>query len=186
MPGWKRSVLRSVRLPAELEEIIAKDAEAKGLSVNALVASILTKYSRWDRYADKFGLVTITRVGLQAMIEALDEESSARVAREAGAHNPKEMTLFWFKKPNLDTFLSYLDIMCRYAGIGEYELEMDGRNCTILFHHGLGLNVSKYHGYFFTEAIREIVGVPVRTEAGRNTLVLKFQKPPGQQARDFT
>ena len=177
MPGWKKTVLRSFRLPAELEEIIAKDAEAKGLSVNALVASILTKYSQWDRYADKFGLVTITRAGLRAMIEGLDEESAEKVARETGAQNPREMTLFWFKKHSLDTFLSYLNIMCRYGRVGEYEVEMDGRNCTILFHHGLGLNVSKYHGYFFTEAIREIVGVPVRTEAGRNTLVLRFQKP---------
>ncbi len=71
MPGWKKTVLRSIRIPEELEEIIAKDAEAKGLSVNALVASILTKYSQWDRYADKFGLVTITRVGLRSMIEGL-------------------------------------------------------------------------------------------------------------------
>src|SRR5712692_3770915 len=177
MPGWKKTVLRSIRIPEELEEILAKDAEAKGLSVNALVASILTKYSQWDRYADKFGLVTITRAGLRAMIEGLDDDSAERLAKETGSQNPREMTLFWFKKHSLDTFLSYLNIMCRYGRIGEYELEMDGRNCTILFHHGLGLNVSKYHGYFFTEAIREIVGVPVRTEAGRNTLVLRFQKP---------
>jgi hypothetical protein len=177
MPGWKKTVLRSIRLPTELEDRIAKDAEARGLSVNALVTSILTKYSEWDRYADKFGLVTITRAGLRTMIDGLDEESAQRIARETGSQNPREMTLFWFKKHNFDTFLSYLNIICRYGRIGEYEVEMDGRNCTILFHHGLGLNVSKYHGYFFTEAIREIVGVPVKTEAGRNTLVLKFQRP---------
>jgi hypothetical protein len=176
MPGWKKTVLRSIRLPTELEEILSTDAEAKGVSVNALVSSILTKYSQWDRYAEKFGMVTITRTGLRTMIEAFDEETASRVAKEVGAHNPKEMTLFWFRKPNLDTFLSYLNIMCRYGGIGEYELEMDGKNCTILFHHGLGLNVSTYLGHFFTEAIREIVGVASRTEAGRNTLVLKFQK----------
>ncbi len=177
MPGWKKTVLRSIRIPTELEEVLSKDAEAKGLSVNALVSSILTKYSQWDRYAEKFGMVTITRTGLRAMIEALDEEAAAKLARETGGHNPKEVTLFWFRKPNLETFLSYLNIMCRYGGIGEYELEMDGKNCTILFHHSLGLNVSKYYGHFFTEAIREIVGVAPRTEAGRNTLVLKFQKP---------
>jgi len=177
MPGWKKTVLRSIRIPEELEKILAKDAETKGLSVNALVASILTKYSQWDRYADKFGLVTISRVGLRSMIEGLDEESAIRVARETGGQNPRQMTMFWFKKTNLDSFQSYLDIICRYGGIGQYELEMDSRNCTILYHHGLGLNVSKYLGYFFTEAIREIVGVAAKTEAGRNTLVLRFQKP---------
>ncbi len=177
MPGWKKTVLRSIRIPADLEQVLAKDANTKGLSVNALVASILTKYSEWDRYADKFGLVTITRVGLRTMIEGMGEESAARVARETGGQNPQEMTMFWFKKPNFDTFLSYLNIICRYGGNGQYELEMDGRDCTILFHHGLGINVSKYLGYFFTEAIRDIVGASAKTETGRNTLVLKFQKP---------
>ncbi len=177
MPGWKKTVLRSIRIPAELEEILATDAEAKGLSVNAIVASILTKYSQWDRYADKFGLVTITRVGLRSMIEGLDEESAARVARETGGQNPREMTMFWFKKSNLDTFLSYLNIICRYGGIGQYEVEMDARNCTILYHHGLGLNVSKYLSTFFTEAIKAIVGATAKSEAGRNSLVLRFQKP---------
>ena len=35
--------------------------------------------------------------------------------------------------------------------------------------------MSKYLSYFFTEATMEIVGAAVKTEAGRNTLVLRFQ-----------
>ncbi len=177
MPGWKKTVLRSVRIPQELEEVLSKDAEVKGLSVNALVSTILTKYAQWDRYAEKFGLVTITRTGLRALVDSLDEETMVRLAEEMGSLNPREMTMFWFKKLSLDTFFSYLNLICRYGRIGEYEVEMEGRNCTILLHHGLGPNMSQWLGHFYTQAIREIVGVVPKAEVGRSSLVLKFEKP---------
>jgi len=174
---WTKTVLRSVRLPKQLEEILSKDAKAKGLSVNALVSTILTKYAEWDRFAEKFGFVTITRTGFRAIHDALDKDTLVKLAVELGSQNPREMTLFWFKKLNFETFLSYLNLICRYGRVGEYELEMDGKNCTILFHHGLGFNVSHYIGHFLTEAVRAIVHVVPTTEVGRNSLVLKFERP---------
>ena len=174
---WNKTVLRSVRLRQELEEILARDARAKGLSVNALVSTILTKYAEWDRFAEKFGFVTITRTGFRGIHDALDEKTLVKLAEEMGSQNPREMTLFWFKKLSFEAFLSYLNLICRYGRVGEYELEMEGRNCTILFHHGLGPNVSSYIGHFLTEAVRSIVHVVPKIEVGRNSLVLKFERP---------
>lgn len=174
---WKKTVLRSIRIPQNLETTLSKDAEAKGLSVNALVSAVLTKYAEWDRYAEKFGFVTITRTGFRALHDALEKDVLVKLAEELGSQNPREMTMFWFKKLNLETFLSYLNLICRYGRIGEYETEMNGNTCTILFHHGLGLNMSRYMAHFLSEAIREIVQVVPRTEVGRNSLVLKFERP---------
>ncbi len=173
----KKTVLRSIRLRSDLAELLAKDAEAKGISVNALVSSVLTKYAEWDRYVDKFGFVTITRFGWQRMMEGLDDAALVRAATEMGSQNPREMTLFWFKKLNLDSFLAYLSLISRYAKTITHEVEMDERTVTILVQHEMGPRYSKFMEAFLGQAIQQVVGVTARTQVGRNSIVLKFPRP---------
>ncbi len=168
------TILRSIRISEGLEELLRSDAGAKGLSVNALISAILTKYAEWDRYTEKFGFVTITRHGHRGLIEALDDESLERVAREMGAQNPREMTLFWFKKLGLDAFLAYLSLVGRYAKWIEFEVQREDRNVTVLFQHELGPRHSKFVGIFMDQAVREVVGVVPKCQIGRNSVVLKF------------
>ncbi|MFQ5920211.1 MAG: hypothetical protein ACE5I4_09260, partial [Thermoplasmata archaeon] len=77
-----KSVVRSIRITKELDDLIRADAEDKGLTVNALVSSILTKYAEWDRYADRFGFVTITRNGFRTYVEAIEEEKLTEIGEE--------------------------------------------------------------------------------------------------------
>lgn len=174
-----KTVLRSIRIPSRLEELLRADAQARGLSVNALVSSILTKYAEWDRFAEKFGFVTITRNGFRALVEGLDDEGRERVAREMGSQNPREMTLFWFKKLGLDAFLDYLSLIRRYAKWSEFEVQKDERGVTIQMQHHWGPRASTFQGFFMEEAVRGVVGVVPTCEVGRDSVLLRF-RPPGR------
>jgi hypothetical protein len=46
----KKTVLRTIRLSKGLDELLQKDANSKRITVGALISTILTKYSQWDRY----------------------------------------------------------------------------------------------------------------------------------------
>ena len=47
-------------------------------SVGELVSTILTKYSQWDRYTEKFDMITFRQETLRAILEATDDETLIR------------------------------------------------------------------------------------------------------------
>ncbi|MFQ6013272.1 MAG: hypothetical protein ACE5LS_06475 [Thermoplasmata archaeon] len=173
----KKSVVRSIRITQELDDLIRGDAEDRGLTVNALISSVLSKYAEWDRYADRFGFVTITRDGFRSFIEAIEDEKLIEIAEELGARNPREMTLFWFKRLNLETFLQYLSIYSRYGRIGEYEVETRQEGHTITFHHDLGSKYSLLLARFLKQALQTIARVSPELSVGENALAIRFASP---------
>ena len=177
MPSSKKTVLRSIRISAEMEELLRQDAEQRGISVNGLVTGILQKYREWDRYAEKFGFVTITRNGWRMLLEAVEDAKFAALGKEMGGQNPREMTLFWFKKLNTETFLAYLSLISRYAKTMTYELETDGSSYTISLQVDTGPRGAVFWGNFIDQAIRTIAGVVPKVEIGRNSVVARFARP---------
>lgn len=173
----KKSVVRSIRITQELDDLIRKDATDRGLTVNALISSILAKYAEWDRYADRFGFVTITRDGFRSFIEAIEDDRLVEIAEELGARNPREMTLFWFKRLSLRTFLRYLSIYSRYGRIGEYEVEAAGGSHTITLHHDLGRKYSLLLARFLKRALETIAKVSPQLSVGENALAIRFTSP---------
>jgi hypothetical protein len=177
-------VLRSIRVRRSLHETLERDAATKGISVNSLVTSVLTRYAEWDRFAEKFGFVSITKDGYLAMVEAIPDEKLDRLAERNGGQNPKDVTLFWFKRLGLEPFLAYLHLISRYGGMVEFEVERDGPNVTLLLQHDLGVRHSRYFLLFFAKAIHSVVGVVPRTQLGRNSIVFRFRAPASAVAPD--
>lgn len=173
----RKTVLRSIRIKEELDEQLLNDASEKGVSFSSITSVILSKYVEWDRYAEKYGFVAITRDGFISFLNAIEDEKIADVAKKLGSTNPKEMTLFWFKKLNIHTFLAYLSLYCKYGKIAESEFENNGKEYTITIHHELGPKYSIFLSHFFVEAIREIVGPSSTSEIGKNSVVLAFTLP---------
>jgi hypothetical protein len=98
----KKTVLRTIRLSKELDDLLQKDADSKRISVGTLLAIILTRYSQWDRYAEKFDMITLRQETIKAILETTEDEALIRKARELGAKVPKEFLMFWFKKQTLN------------------------------------------------------------------------------------
>ena len=82
--------------------------------------------------------------------------------------------MLWFKKLNLDAFLDDVPLVGRHAKTIEYEVQRDDGNVTILIQHELGPRYSPFMSVFMEEAVREVVGVPARCQAGRNSVVVRF------------
>ena len=91
-----QTVLRGIRIPKQLNELLQKYAEAVKRTVSALVLSILTKYAEWDRYTEKFGFVTVPRSTYKRMIETMDEQAYL-VATEEAPSTFLEMIRFWWR-----------------------------------------------------------------------------------------
>ena len=84
MAYTRSTTLRTIRLTRDLDNLLQNDAKSKNISINSLLTSILVKYAEWDRYAEKFGLVSLTRADSKSLLKAIDENklSGKTLAKE--------------------------------------------------------------------------------------------------------
>jgi hypothetical protein len=169
--------LKTFRLPRSLESVLELEAKSRGLSPNALASMIFTKFALWDRYAARFGYVNIARESLRSILELADEDKLAAVARRVGAEASKEAVLFWFKRANVETYLSYLENVCKYGGHGEYECQASGGDFTITVRHALGMRWSKWLSCSLDEALRKMLGIVGQFELSDSEVICRFSTP---------
>jgi len=173
----RRSVLRVSRISEDMDKLLQKDAEDKRTSVNALINSIFTKYAEWDRYAERFGYVSIGKQLLASIVLATDEDRLAEIGDELGGQLTRQFIMFWFKRVNLETFLDYVSLVCRYGGIAKYEMERDGREYVITTIHELGLPWSYFLKHFIDQGLRANLGITAQFDVSKNSVIARFTAP---------
>jgi hypothetical protein len=168
----------SARISRELSDVLRRDAESRGISFTSMVTEIFTKYAEWDRLANKFGAVTISKVGYERMWDAIGKEKAASMGKEGGSKTATEVADFWFKKVNTRTFLKLIELFSKYAKFFEYEIESrDEREYTITVHHDMNEAYSVYLQNWFESAIKAFTGVTPRSKVSRYSVVITFTKP---------
>jgi hypothetical protein len=170
----KKTVLRTIRLSKGLDELLQRDANSKRITVGALISAILTKYSQWDRYTEKFDMITFRHETLRAILETTEDEALIRKGREIGTKIPREFLMFWFKKMDLESYLRYLELLCNYGGFARYELEADGTSYVITLLHNLGEKWSLFLKHIMEEGIMTTIGTLPRFEVNKGSLIIKF------------
>jgi hypothetical protein len=172
-----RTLIRSVRIRKELDDILEKDAKAKRVSVNSLISMIMTKYAEMDRYNERFGTITLRRDGFRSILEAIEDDKITALAKEIGSQIPKQFLLFWFKKANVETYLEYLSLVCKYSGFAEYEVDTneDETGYIITLIHDLGEKWSIFLRNWLEQGMKTTIGiVPTVFDISKNTVVVKF------------
>lgn len=173
----RKSVLRVSRISEDMDRLLQKDAENKRTSVNALINSIFTKYAEWDRFAERFGYVSIGKELLASILLATDEEKLMTIGEELGGQLTRQFVMFWFKRLNLETFLAYVSMVCRYGGIAKYEMEMEGRDYTITTIHELGLPWSRFLKHFIDQGLKTNLGITAQFDLSKNSVITRFRAP---------
>jgi hypothetical protein len=171
----KKTMLRTIRLSKDLDDLLQKDANSKRITVGALISTILIKYSQWDRYTEKFEMITLRQETIRAILEATEDEIIK--AREIGAKIPKEFLMFWFKKTDLASYLQYLELLCNYGGFACYELEADGHVYVITLLHNMGEKWSLFLKHLMEEGIMATIGTLPRFEVNKGSLIIKIAMP---------
>jgi hypothetical protein len=171
-----KTLIRSVRITKELDNLLEKDAKAKRVSVNSLISIIMTKYAEMDRYNERFGTITLRREGFRSILEAIEDDTITSLAKDIGTQIPKQFLLFWFKKMNLETYLKYLSLVCKYSGFAEYEVDTneDETEYIITLIHDLGEKWSIFLKNWFEQGIKTTIGiVPNLLDVSKNTVVVR-------------
>jgi hypothetical protein len=174
MSQRRRTVLRTIRISSELDAIIQRDAKERRLSVNALISMIMIRYAEWDRYNERFGIISLKRDAFAQIINKLEDKAVISLAEDIGQEVPRQFILFWFKKLTLETYLAYLSLVCRYAYFAEYELEVTGTDYTVSLIHDLGMKWSHFLGKWMEVGMKTTIGVLPKYDVTKGSVVIRF------------
>lgn len=174
MRGTKKTRLRTFRIEEELDSLLQKDARSKGVSVNSLLSIILTKYAEWDRYVEKFSVITMKKESFKTMLSSIDNDKVTVLSKDLGDNVPNQFVLFWFKKNTLENYLKYLSLLCKHGGFGQLEIEQEGREYTITLIHELGEKWSIFLSNWMYSGMKSTIGIVPRIDVMQNSVVSRF------------
>jgi hypothetical protein len=173
----RKTRLRTFRLEEELDALLQKDAKSKGISVNSLLSIILTKYAEWDRYVEKFNVITMKKESFKTLVSAIDDDKVTDVSQELGDKVPSQFIFFWFKKNTLENYLKYISLICKHGGFAQYEIEQEGREYTITLIHELGEKWSNFLANWMKAGMKSSIGIVARVDVMQNSVISKFTAP---------
>ncbi len=144
----KKEATRSItyRLPAKLVDELETEAMQKNISQNVLVRQILEKYVKWDRFADKIGMIPIPRGILEALGEEMTGDDIDGVIQVI-APLIKESVMFMKGKYDLKRCIETLEDYIRASGMNS-DHRIEGALHHFIIQHELGMKWS-----FFTEQL---------------------------------
>ncbi len=125
-----------------LVEELRNEAESANISVNVLVNHIFRRYISWERDATRIGFLPVTKPLFVTLLEKLEESQLEQIALKS-ARNIIDIIIYMRKKFDLQTFLQWLDEMCRASGFAKKRVMMDTLY-TYIVQHDLGMKYSLY------------------------------------------
>ncbi len=139
------SSVRSFRIDKSFAEILHHEADRMGVSVNAMMNSILKQYTEFTRFQSKLDMIVINRSIFKNILKHLEEHQAYDLGLEMGKELPNDIILFWKKSVTIDSVIEYIEkILCIYGRMGTYDEMTESNNRILVIRHRLGINGSKF------------------------------------------
>ncbi|MBA3978495.1 MAG: hypothetical protein H0X50_09950 [Nitrosopumilus sp.] len=139
------SSVRSFRMDKAFSEILYNEADRMGISVNAMMNSILKQYTEFTRFQSKLDMIVINREIFTSILKCIEENQAFDLGLEMGIELPNDTILFWKKHVSMDSVIEYIEkILCTYGRIGTYDEINEANKKIIVIRHRLGFKGSKF------------------------------------------
>ncbi|HXT84154.1 MAG TPA: hypothetical protein VN704_07475 [Verrucomicrobiae bacterium] len=185
----KTSKTRSItfRLETNTIEELQTEAEYRETSLNVLINQILRRYSNWERYESKMGMLPIPKIMISSVLDeaiksgkenGIDDitqfrNSLIKELSQIAFTFLKDSVLLIKKNYNLFTVLEVLEQYMKVVGINsDHRVEDDGKHIYVI-QHKLGENWSLFIKEFLILIFENLGKVKVEISSTQNTTVAK-------------
>ncbi len=184
-PSKTRSI--TFRLESSVIEELQFEADYRETSLNVLINQILRRYSNWERYENKIGMIPIPKIilfsvmdqviksGAENGIEDMTKfkESLVKDLAQIAFNFLKDSVLLIKKNYNLLSVLEVLEQYMKVIGINsDHRLDDDGRHIYVI-QHKLGEVWSLFIKEFLILIFENLGKVKVEISSTPNTTVAK-------------
>jgi hypothetical protein len=145
MSSIKKTTNLSCRLDKNVYDILVKDAESKGISLNSLVNSISKRYISWEKNAEKIGFIPLAKETVGHIFEKLDDKDIKEIAYDVGSTIPKEFIMLTYGHVSFPNILSMIEIGNSRFGHIKHDIDYNTHHITIF--HGINEKFSLFLTY---------------------------------------
>jgi hypothetical protein len=172
--GNRKTVVKAIRIDADLNEALERLARGKGLTFNSLVSSSLSRYKEWDNQTDAFGFAELPQEMLRELLYSDTTRQFEDIGRTLGPRLLKELLEFWYKKATLDTFLKYAELISKYSGIAKISIDLEDGEYCLTYRHLYGERWSRFIAAYYGGALKELFDVSCKLDLSPNQVILKW------------
>jgi len=179
MSGMRRkTILRTIRLSEEIDNLLERDAQEQNISTNALVSKIMTRYVEWDRAVEKLDVVSFSNVFFKALLDEVSDERLREIASHEALGQIKNQTMWEFGKANFDMLLKTVSLRAKYGWGSHMSVEGgDEGNYVITLRHKWGHKGIVFFRSFFDNLVRGELRTAPKIDVGDEVLIVSFQNP---------
>jgi hypothetical protein len=173
------------RLDSSVVDELQSEADNREISLNVLINQVLKRYSEWDRFENKIGMMPVPKVILSSLID-----KAISVARSSGIKDieryrdeiikesaetafalMKDSVLFMKRQYNLWVVLSVLEEYMKVSGIkADHRLE-GSRKHVFIIQHELGENWSLFTKELLALIFQNLANVKAEFSVTSNTTI---------------
>jgi hypothetical protein len=173
----RRTVLRTIRLGADISEKMEAKAQQSGSSVNSLLSSLVTRYSEWDELAERFGFMDISKEFFRLFLDASDDERLKRVTAERSVAIWSDLLRFWFGEVTPDSFVKMLGRMSTYGWWLEFEPRVNGREYELVIRHDFDMKFSQFLKSCFEHVLKSFFKASPQIDVSTSSLFIRYTIP---------
>ena len=183
----KKTQSITFRLDSHTIDELQREADQNQISLNVLVNQVLKRYSDWDRYESRIGMMPVPKAMLTSLIDkAIDmakkngikeedigpfRDQIIKQAAQVAFDIMKDAVLFMKKQYNLWVVLSVLQEYMKISGINSDHRIEGGRKHVFVIQHELGENWSLFIKELLKLIFENLAKVKVDASVTPNTTV---------------
>ncbi|AJM93296.1 MULTISPECIES: hypothetical protein [Nitrosopumilus] len=140
----KKTETMSFRIDSNILNKMRAESESQGVSLNVLANKIFSRYTEWDMFEPKVGMVPIAKPIVSALFQKLSEQDTIELAKKIGQSIVSDIATFMKGSMDVDSFVSWFVTRMKISDFEMNHSVKDSRHRYII-KHDLGYNWSLYH-----------------------------------------
>lgn len=173
-----KSVLKTIRLHESLVRSLEEEAAEEGTSVNSDVNSILGRHFDLNKRMREFGFVTTAKQTFVRLIEAVDDETLARIGREAIPGMYEEMAELWFQGSSPEKIIDAINLRLRFDASMQGRITREGDMYSLVLRHDLGPKWSVLCESAAREIAKRLFNTEPLINRGDSVVTARFRVKP--------
>jgi hypothetical protein len=185
--AYQSKKTRSVtfRLDSSVIDELQNEADNREISLNVLVNQVLKRYSEWDRFENKIGMMPVPKVILSSLIDRAISVAKSNGIKDINGYRDdiikqaaqlafglmKDSVLFMKRQYNLWVVLAVLEEYMKVSGIkADHKIE-GSRKHVFIIQHELGENWSLFTKELLSLIFQNLANVRAEINTTSNTTV---------------
>ena len=169
----KKTETTTLRLNQGILDKLLTESTANGITLNALVNQVLKRYTEWDSFEPKVGLMSVPKEITKSIFDILEDGEITQIAEQVGKIEYRNMVLIMQKEFDFDSFLDWLEKKLLQSNISITRVSKRDRQQYII-NHNMGRKWAYYHQAIIEMLNKEYFKYDLRVDFDDKLLIINI------------